>query len=172
MALALPHLGMILRRLVLALRGCRPNLGAKQLAVVMNTQPRWISHTHPLGGEEAKALSRLLESLTVKSTVRVHFSSNNNAVDASAAPKAESLAKPFSRHAGCVLKAYVEAMDDPLCVMGLEVRREMREGLFALCGMMGVRGRDALMVGLNAGGKAVVKAVWKDWEEVRYVGKG
>ena len=170
MALGLPHLGLILRRMVQGLRGCRANLGAKQMAMVMNTQPRWISHTRSLGGGEAKALSRLLESLSLKTTIRVAF---NNA-DTLNPTKSESLAKPFSKHAAYVLKAYVEAMNDPLCVMSLEVRKELREGLFALCGMMSVHSRDALMVGggLDAGGKGVLKSVWKEWEGVRYVGKG
>ena len=171
MTLGLPHLGLILRRMVLALRGCRPNLGAKQLGIVMNTQPRWISHVRPLGGDEAKALSRVLESLTLKTTVRVGY----NADGSNHRHKAESLAKPFSKHAAYVLKAYVEAVNDLLCVVGKEVREELREpGIFAVCGMMSVYGRDALMVGggLDVVGKGVLKSVWKEWEGVRYVGRG
>ncbi len=65
-------------------------------------------------------------------------------------------------------------MSDPLCVLSLEVRKELKEGLFALCGMMSVHSRDALMVGggLDVGGKAILKAIWKEWEASRYVGKG
>lgn len=178
--LSLPHLGLILRRLLLCLRGSRPNLGAKQTALVMNTQPRWICcSTHPLGGEEAKALGRLLENLDIKTTVRIHTSSSTPSSSLQEPPpppkaKAESLARPFSKHAAYVLKAYIEAMSDPLCVMSLEVRKELKEGLFALCGMMSVHSRDALMIGggLDAGGKVVLKSVWKEWEAVRYVGKG
>jgi len=171
--LALPHLGLILRALVLSLRGCRPNLGAKQMALVMKTQPRWISSALPLGGEEAKALGRLLESLTVKTVVRTH-STSTAAATAHDAQKAESLSRPFSKHAAYVLKAYIEAVSDPLCVLSLEVRKELNEGLFALCGMMSVHSRDALMVGggLDVGGKAILKAIWMEWEASRYVGKG
>ena len=175
MALSLPHLGLILRRLLLCLRGSRPNLGGKQTALVMSTQPRWICcSTHPLGGEEAKALGRLLENLDIKTTVRIHTSSSSSSLQEPQKAKAESLARPFSKHAAYVLKAYIEAMSDPLCVMSLEVRKELKEGLFALCGMMSVHSRDALMVGggLDAGEKAVLKSVWKEWEAVRYVGKG
>jgi hypothetical protein len=171
-ALGVPHLGLILARLVRALRGCRPELGAKQRAMVMDTQPRWVSQDRSLGGEEARALSRLLESLTVKTTVRLPFGGGGGGGEGFS--KAESLGRAFSKHAAYVMKAYVEGMGDVLCVVGLEVRRGMREGLFAVCEMMGVCCRDALMVGggLDVGGKAVVKAVWKEWEEVRYVGQG
>ena len=163
----LPQLGMVLRQLVFSTRGCRPNLGAKQKTMVMNTQPQWINSSHPLGAEEGKALGRLLESLNTKTTVRVLSSSTSDL------QKAESLAKPFSKHAAYVLQAYTEAMNDSLCILPLEVRKELEPGLFALCAMMNEHSRDALMVsGLDAGGKATLKALWKEYEKQRYVGKG
>ncbi|KAF8168340.1 Urb2/Npa2 family-domain-containing protein [Crassisporium funariophilum] len=166
-ASALPHLGMIFRKLLLSTRGCRPHLGAKQTALVMNTQPRWISASRPLGPDEAKALGRLLESLNTKTTVRILSSSANDN------QKAESLAKPFSKHAAYVLQAYIEAMNDTLCILPLEVRKELEPGLFALCGMMSDHSRDAMMVSvLDAGGKTTMKALWKEYEKQRYVGKG
>lgn len=163
--------------MLLSLRGCQPNLGAKQKALVMNTQPRWVSSTLPLGGEEAKALGRLLESLTVKTVVRTQSATTTAAASASfhqEVQKAESLSRPFSKHAAYVLKAYIEAMSDPLCAMSLEVRKELKVGLFALCGMMNVHSRDALMVGggFDVVGKTILKAIWKEWEVSRYVGKG
>ncbi|CAA7264694.1 unnamed protein product [Cyclocybe aegerita] len=165
--LSLPHLGFILRQLLLSLRACRPHLGPKQLSLVMNTQPRWISSVKALGPEEAKALGRLLESLTTKTTMRLPTSSILET------QKAESLARPFSKHAAYVLKAYIEAMNDPLCVLSLEVRQELESGLFVLCGMMSEHSRDALMVSaLDAGGKATLKALWKEYEKQRYVGRG
>jgi hypothetical protein len=163
----LPHLGMILRQLLLSTRGCRPNLGAKQKNLVMNTQPQWISASRPLGAEEGKALGRLLESLNTKTTVRILSSSTSDP------QKAESLAKPFSKHAAYVLQAYIEAMNDSLCILSLEIRKELEPGLFALCAMMNEYSRDALMVSaLDAGGKATLKALWKEYEKQRYVGKG
>ncbi|KAF9535580.1 Urb2/Npa2 family-domain-containing protein [Crepidotus variabilis] len=168
--LCLPHLGMILQRLICCTKGCRPNLGAKQTSLVMGTLPKWISASEPLGTEAAKALARLLESLTVKSTIRTISSSNQTDYH----QKAESLSKPFSKHAAYVLKAHIEAMNDPLCILTLDVRKELRPGLFALCGMMSEHGRDTLMVsgGFGDGGKTVLKAVWQDWEATRYTGKG
>lgn len=112
-------------------------------------------------------LGRLLESLNTKTTVRFLAS-------ASAEPqKAESLAKPFSKHAAYVLETYIEAMNDPLCVLPLEVRKELQPGMFALCGMVSEHSRDSLMISaLDAGGKATLKALWTDYEKQRYVGRG
>jgi len=87
--------------------------------------------------------------------------------------KAESLAKPFSKHAAFVLKAYMDAMNDPLCVMPLGVRKELYPGLFSLCDMINEYSRDAMMVSaLDAGGKATMKALWNEYEKQKYVGKG
>ncbi|KIK02308.1 hypothetical protein K443DRAFT_523442 [Laccaria amethystina LaAM-08-1] len=162
----LPHLGMVLRRLLLTIRACRSSLGAKQTNLVMDTQPRWINKAQPLGPQEGKALARVLETLNTKTTVRTHSSLIE-------AQKAESLAKPFSKHAAYVLKAYIEAMNDPLCALPLEMRKELYPGLFALCSTMNDHSRDAMMVsGLDAGGKATMKSLWKEYERQRYVGKG
>lgn len=132
----------------------------------MDTQPIWINKAQPLGPQEGKALARVLETLNTKTTVRTHSSFIE-------AQKAESLSKPFSKHAAYVLKAYIEAMNDPLCALPLEMRKELYPGLFALCSTMNDHSRDAMMVsGLDAGGKATMKALWKDYERQRYVGKG
>ncbi|KAF5337392.1 hypothetical protein D9611_003253 [Ephemerocybe angulata] len=162
----LPHLGMILRQLILSMRQCRSQLASKQTDMVMSTQPRWISAAQSLGVEEARSLSRLLETLTTKTITRVHATSTET-------QKAESLAAPFSKHAAFVLKAYIEAMNDPLCVLTLDVRKELYSGLYALCSMIGEHSRDAMMVSaLDAGGKATLKTLWKEYEKQRYVGRG
>lgn len=109
-------------------------------------------------------LSRLLETLNVKTIIRSHT--------ASEVQKAESLGKPFSKHAAYVLAAYIEALNDPLCMLSLEMRRELEPGLFTLCGLMGEHARDALVVGLDTSGKAALKLVWKEYEKQRYVGAG
>lgn len=166
----LPHLGMILRQLILATRACRPNLGAKQTSLIMDTQPRWVAASHPFQADDAKALSRVLESLNTKTTVK---SLSSSTIAGSAPQKAESLAKPFSKHAPFVLRAYVEVMNDPFCALSLDVRKALEAGLFVLCGMVNEHSRDALMVsGLDAGGKLILKALWKEYEKQRYVGKG
>ncbi|KAG5648160.1 hypothetical protein DXG03_006114 [Asterophora parasitica] len=162
----LPHFGSVLWQLLMSLRTVRLNLGAKQTALVTDTLPRWLNHKEPLGVEEVKALARLLETLTSKSMVR----NNASSVDVQ---KAESLAKPFSKHAAYVLKAYITAMNDPLCILPSVHRKELQRGLYALCSMVSDHSRDAMMVGaLDAGGKTTMKALWKEYEKQRYVGKG
>lgn len=160
----LPHLGLALNKLISLIRSCRPQLGSKQTDMVMRNFPRWVAIGQPLGLEEGRMLSRLLETLNVKTVVRSHV--------ASKAQKAESLAKPFSKHAAYVLAAYIEALNDPLCVIGLEMRREFEPGLFALCEIMGEHARDALYVSLDNDDKAVLKMIWKEYGKQRYVGRG
>ncbi|RDB29584.1 hypothetical protein Hypma_015277 [Hypsizygus marmoreus] len=164
--LTLPHLGCVLRQLMMSFRSVRPHLGAKQTALVTDTQPRWINPKQPIGAEEAKALGRLLEALTVKSMVRNHTSSTET-------QKAESLAKPLSKHSAFIIKAYIDAMNDPLCLLSSEIRKELQRGLYAVCSMVGDHNRDAMMVAaLDAGGKSTMKTLWKEYEKQRYVGKG
>ncbi len=160
----LPHLGLILRQLLSLMRSCRPQLGTKQTSIVMRTLPRWVSVKRHLGGEEGRMLSRLLETLNVKTITRNYTASDTQ--------KTESLAKPFSKHAAYVLAAYIEALNDPLCMIHLEIRRELEPGLFTLCGLMGEHARDALVVGLDANGKALLKLIWREYEKQRYTGQG
>lgn len=162
----LPHLAFILRRLLMSLRHLRPQLGAKQSKMVTDTLPVWINPNQPFTSEESKALARLLTTMTTKTVVRGQQSSTD-------AGKAESLARPFSKHAAYVLQAYIEVLNDPLCVIPVDMRRELEPGLFALCEMMGEYNRDALMVAsLDAGGKTVLKSIWREYEKQKYVGKG
>ncbi|KAF8641079.1 hypothetical protein AX17_000723 [Amanita inopinata Kibby_2008] len=160
----LPHLGMILRQLILCMKSCRPMLGAKQTTVVTDSQPRWINAKRPMGVDEAKVLSRLLETLGTKTVIWTHVLPLGGETQ-----KAESLAKPFSKHAIYVVKAYIECMNDPLCVMGGDVRKELQPGLFALCGMVSEHSRDAVMVSaLDVGGKTFMKNLWQEYEKQKY----
>lgn len=54
------------------------------------------------------------------------------------------------------------------------MRRELEPGVGALCGMVGEKDRDSIMVGggLDGGGKGILKMIWSEWEGGRYVGKG
>lgn len=162
----LPHLGMILRQLTKCLRAQRPHLGAKQTAIVMNTLPKWINSNNPLSAEESKVLARLMTTLTTKTIVRTQGPSGET-------QKPDSLVRPVSKHAAYVLTAYIEAVNDPLCHVSAQVRKELQPGLFALCDMLGEHIRDAMMVSaLDASGKVAMKTLWKDYEKQRYVGKG
>lgn len=162
----LPHLGMIFRRLTNALRAPRPQLGAKQNRLVMNTLPTWINAEQSMASDDAKAFARLMTTLITKTVVRTH---GQNAE----AQKHESLARPFSKHAAYVLTAYIEAVSDPLCHIATQIRRELQPGLFALCDMLGDHNRDAIMVSaLDTNGKVMMKALWKEYEKQKYVGRG
>ncbi|KAJ7783538.1 Urb2/Npa2 family-domain-containing protein [Mycena maculata] len=165
-ALTLPNLALVLQQLMVTIRRPRPQLGAKQTALVTDSLPRWINSADPVGPEEGKDLARLLETLTTKTTIRTHSSTAD-------AQKAESLARPFSKHAAYVIKAYIDAMNDTLCILPSQLRKELRPGLFALCGMLNDHSRDAMMASaLDAGGKTIMKALWADYEKQKYIGKG
>lgn len=164
--ITLPHLSNIIRRLLFALRGPRPLLGAKQYTIVADSFPVWIKPSHPLGVEESKGLSRLITLFSTKTLVRVHGPSAELS-------KPESLARPLSKHVACILQAYFEVLNDPLCVLPADIRRELQPGLFVLCDMLNEHARDALMVSaLDAGGKAAMKGLWREYEKQRYKGKG
>ncbi|KAJ6509305.1 Urb2/Npa2 family-domain-containing protein [Mycena vitilis] len=165
-SLTLPNLAMVLQQLTATIRRPRPQLGAKQTALVTDTLPRWINAAFPVGREEGKALARLLETLTSKTTIRSHSSTTD-------AQRAESLARPFSKHAAYIIQAYIDAMNDPLCILPAELRKELRPGLFALCNMLNDHNRDAMMVSaLDAGGKTIMKNLWTEYEKQKYIGKG
>lgn len=162
----LPLLAFTLHKLILILRSLSSNLGATQSKLVSDTLPKWVSATDPMTAEESKALARLLTTLTTKTILRTHINSGTEV------QKAESLARPFSKHAAHVLSAYLTALNDPLCVMSSGIRKELEPGLFALCEVMGEQNRDALMISLNTGEKAIMKGLWRAYEKQRYVGKG
>jgi len=161
----LPHLGMMLRRLITCLKALPPYISGRQCRMFSDTLPRWINPSTPLTAKESQALARLLTTLTTKTIIRIHGSTSE-------IQKAESLSRPFSKHASMVLGAYIEALNDPLCILGVDVRRELEPGLFALCDMMGEQNRDAMMVSLDSGGKTSMKAIWREYDKQRYVGRG
>ncbi|KAJ7706421.1 Urb2/Npa2 family-domain-containing protein [Mycena rosella] len=166
-ALTLPNLALVLQQLIATIRQPRPQLGARQTALVTDSLPHWVNSACPVGPEEGKALARLLEALTTKTTIRTNSST------AAEAQRAESLARPFSKHAAYTIKAYIDAMNDPLCILPSELRKELRPGLFSLCNMLSDYSRDAMMVSaLDAGGKTIMKSLWTEYEKQKYIGKG
>ena len=155
---------MVLRQLFSLVRGVRPLLGVKQYRIVADTFPKWINPIDPLRETEANSLARLLTAFTTKSFVRSHGNETQ---------KADSLARPFARHAPYVLLSYLQLMNDPLSVLSASMRRELEPGLFALCAMVGENGRDTLMVqSLDIGGKALLKSLWKEYGKQKYIGRG
>ncbi|KAG9125447.1 hypothetical protein FRC07_007538 [Ceratobasidium sp. 392] len=114
---------------------------------------------------KATELARLLVGLTTKNaqaTIR-------SRVEQKQTSKAESLARPFARHAPYVLVAYAKSAAE----MNLAVRTALKPGLFALCGMSGAPARDMIMVTmLDSVEKEIFGAVWREWETQKYAGKG
>ncbi|KAL5518587.1 hypothetical protein ACEPAH_270 [Sanghuangporus vaninii] len=166
----LPHLGMVLSSLIRSLRAPRAQLGARQRTQVSDTLPWWVSPSAPLGVAEGRAIARLLTSLQAKTVPRT-FTSRDKGKEKERI--AESLLGAFSKHAAPVLGAYINMLVDPLVTVNGSIREALAPGLYALCEAMGEHGRDALMVsGCDAAGKIVFKALWKDYDKQRYVGKG
>ncbi|GAB1523895.1 hypothetical protein RhiTH_007046 [Rhizoctonia solani] len=114
--------------------------------------------------EKATELARLLVGLSTKTVVRLSGSNKPEQ-----ATKAESLARPFARHAPYLLVAYSESAAD----MSTAVRNALKPGLFALCVMCGIPARDMIMVTmLDTVGREVFGALWREWEAQKYTGKG
>lgn len=169
----LPHLALILCRLISALTSPRPNLGRKQSGIVASSLPRWVASVEPLGTNEAKALARLLTTMTTKTTLRSRFSvSAPSAGVRGLEAEAQSLAKAFSKHASSVLLEYIKAVNNPFCVVSRGVRDELAPGLYALCGMMAEKGRDSIMPVLDNGGKMIITTLWAAYQKQRYDGQG
>ncbi|CAE6493566.1 unnamed protein product [Rhizoctonia solani] len=114
--------------------------------------------------EKATELARLLVGLSTKTVVRLPGSNKPEQT-----AKAESLARPFARHAPYLLVAYAESAAD----MSTAVRNALKPGLFALCVMCGTPARDMIMVTmLGAVEKEVFGVLWREWEAQKYTGKG
>ncbi|KAH7330735.1 Urb2/Npa2 family-domain-containing protein [Rhizoctonia solani] len=113
---------------------------------------------------KATELARLLVGLSTKTVVRLPGSNKPEK-----ATKAESLARPFARHAPYSLVAYAKSAAD----MSTAVRNALKPGLFALCTMCGTPARDMIMVTmLDTVEKEVFGALWREWEGQKYTGKG
>ncbi|CAE6443957.1 unnamed protein product [Rhizoctonia solani] len=113
---------------------------------------------------KATELARLLVGLSTKTVVRLPGSNKPEQ-----STKAESLARPFARHAPYLLVAYAESAAD----MSTAVRNALKPGLFSLCVMCGIPARDMIMVTmLHNVEKEVFGALWREWEAQKYTGKG
>lgn len=169
-----PLLNSVLSLLLRCLRSPRPNLGGRQTRTIVDNTPLWLDVVnHPLGSVEARAMARLLTSLTVKTVPRRNTRADAEATQARPA-KAASLAGPMARHVPYILLAYVRLLTDLDALISTTVRRDLEPGIGSLCEMIGEKDRDAIMIGggLDGGGKGVLKMVWERWEESKYVGRG
>jgi hypothetical protein len=161
----LPQLGALLARLCALFRRLKRTPSGMQRRQLRRDLPAWLDPVEvtPLGEHEARALSRLLSSLVAKNVSLKTWGGKG---------KAQSLAKPFSKHATYVLVAYLRGLTSPNAVVPPEVRAELEVGMLTLCGIMGHHQRDAAMVGmLDAAGKVLMKRIWSEYEKQRYKGQ-
>lgn len=142
------------------------------------TFPAWIweGGRDAIGRNEARAVGRLLGSLTAKTTTttaskRKSAISTGQAVDASANT---SLAAPLSKHAPFLLLDYLRACVHPTCPIPSALRAELQGGWSEILDAMGKWEREALMKGLlsedEEAERGVLRNLWKSWEKERYKG--
>ncbi|KAJ8293894.1 N-acetylserotonin O-methyltransferase-like protein [Rhodotorula toruloides] len=140
------------------------------------TFPAWIweGGRDAIGRNEARAVGRLLGSLTAKTTTttaskRKSAISTGQAVDASANT---SLAAPLSKHAPFLLLDYLRACVHPTCPIPSALRAELQGGWSEILDAMGKWEREALMKGLlsedEEAERGVLRNLWKSWEKERY----
>ncbi|SNX83764.1 uncharacterized protein MEPE_02472 [Melanopsichium pennsylvanicum] len=177
----LPHLGSLLARLCVLFRqlrrACEGGVEASgmQRRALRRDLPSWLDPVYvtPLdASHHARALSRLLSSLVVKNVSLKHRTSSQSTSTETGSAKAESLARPFSKHATYILVAYLRILTVPNSVVTADVRAELEVGMMTICEVMGTRQRDAAMIGmLDAAGKVLFKRLWGVFEEQRYKGQ-
>ncbi|KAJ1026836.1 hypothetical protein NDA16_002133 [Ustilago loliicola] len=165
----LPQLGSLLSRLSTLFRRLRSTSGSAKRQLRRDL-PAWLDPilVCPLNAEhEARALSRLLSTLVVK-----NVSLKNRSSAAGEGGKAESLARPFSKHATYILVAYLRSLTASYSTVPAEVRQELEVGMMTVCGIVGHHQRDAAMAGLlDSAGKVLMKRIWSEYEKQRYKGQ-
>lgn len=166
----LPQLGSLLSRLTTLFRRLRSTSGSAKRQLRRDL-PAWLDPVlvSPLDADhDARALSRLLSTLVVKNVSLKHRSAST----AEGGGKAESLARPFSKHATYILVAYLRSLTASNTTVPAEVRQELEVGMMTVCGIVGHHQRDAAMVGLlDSAGKVLMKRIWGEYEKQRYKGQ-
>ncbi|GAA5909416.1 hypothetical protein JCM8208_005736 [Rhodotorula glutinis] len=139
------------------------------------TFPSWIwaGGAQAVGKAEAKALGRLLGSLTAKTTTTTAGKRKHGAADDSSSTNT-SLAAPLSKHAPFLLLNYLRACVHPTCPIPSTLRTELQGGWFEVMDAMGKWEREALMKGMlgedEEAERGVLRGMWKSWEKERYRG--
>ncbi|GEM08711.1 nucleolar 27S pre-rRNA processing, Urb2/Npa2 [Rhodotorula toruloides] len=136
----------------------------------------WDGGREAIGRNEARAVGRLLGSLTAKTTTttaskRKSAISSGQTDDASANT---SLGAPLSKHAPFLLLNYLRACVHPTCPIPSALRAELQGGWIEILDAMGKWEREALMKGLlgedEEAERGVLRNLWKSWEKERYKG--
>lgn len=178
----LPQLGTLLARMCTLFRRLRRSTTATSSSTIeasglqkrqlRRDLPSWLDPVlvTPLTAErEARTLSRLLSTLIVKN---VSLKTRASSSEVTAGAKAESLARPFSKHATYILVAYLKSLTAPNSMVPADVRAELEVGMLVICEIIGHHQRDAAMVGLlDSAGKILMKRLWTEYEKQRYKGQ-
>ncbi|GJN90281.1 hypothetical protein Rhopal_003289-T1 [Rhodotorula paludigena] len=139
------------------------------------TFPAWVweAGARGIGRDEAKAVGRLLGSLTAKTTTTT-ASKRKGGVTAEDHLTNTSLTAPLSKHAPFLLLSYLRACVHPTCPIPSALRNELQGGWFEVMDAMGKWEREALMKGLlgedEEAERGVLRGMWKSWEKERYRG--
>lgn len=142
------------------------------------TFPAWIweGGREAIGRNEARAVGRLLGSLTAKTTTTTASKRKSaiSTVHAEDASTNTSLAAPLSKHAPFLLLDYLRACVHPTCPIPSALRAELQGGWSEILDAMGKWEREALMKGLlgedEEAERGVLRNLWKSWEKERYKG--
>ncbi|BGP49634.1 hypothetical protein JCM10450v2_005535 [Rhodotorula kratochvilovae] len=149
-------------------------LGQRAEREAKTTFPVWVwaGGAQAIGKPEAKAVGRLLGSLTAKTTTTTAGKRKHGAADDSSINT--SLAAPLSKHAPFLLLNYLRACVHPTCPIPSALRNELQGGWFEVMDAMGKWEREALMKGMlgedEEAERGVLRGMWKSWEKERYRG--
>lgn len=203
----LPQLSILLTQLPrLFVRPLSTSLHSTQTRRLLTSYPLWLARTFVVaeasqttwlasgdaditltseGGltqSDARYFARILDTITSKTTAmsRREAATANANLNSGKAGGAESLSKPFSKHAIYVILAYINAVLTAGGASGSlrafippHVRNEMRQGLAALCQVINESERDWILATelLDDGGKNLLKDIWRQWDQQRYKGE-
>lgn len=136
--------------------------------------PYWLSASSPLISQDAKAFSRLLNGILVKTIPLTIHKNPSNALLKDSEP-AQDLRKPFSKQAIHVLITYVKMLgsnDHLATIVSGPIRQELLPGMIALCETINEHERDAALSKLESLEVQVFKNIWQSYTEQRYSGRG
>ncbi|PWN39924.1 hypothetical protein IE81DRAFT_249557 [Ceraceosorus guamensis] len=171
---ALPHLMVVLIRLVSLFGQARAEVAPAHLHKVTQNSPSWLDILQsPLDERDAQSMARLLTTLTTKSTLANGTGSATSKKRKRSAPsKSTSLAQAFSKYAPHVLAAHIRSLIHSATYVSARCRTELKPGLYALCEMMGTHERDSLVLSdMDQAQRSILKTIWGDWESQRYRGE-
>lgn len=147
-------------------------LGRRAQREARATFPFWVwdGGAKGISRNEAKAVGRLLASLTTKTATtlkRKHGAKDKDNLTI-------SLSAPLSKHAPFVILPYLRACVHAISPIPSALRAELQGGWFEVMDVMGKWEREALMKGFlrddEEAERGVLRGMWRTWEKERYRG--